>query len=142
MLERIPITSTKIIIKEVVRSKRWPCHQVHCFIKLTDFFMLIKLLFKNRTDHDFFVFMILAMSTRRVRPVDMNCLLLLGTWCLIFLEVNVALPWICIMIFWSIFRWLLVCFWHCQIKIHVSVYKIYYALTVLRSNKLPQISNL
>lgn len=135
MLERIPITSTKIIIKEVVRSKRWPCHQVHCFIKLTDFSCLLNYYLKTGLTTISSVFMILAMSTRRVRPVDMNCLLLLGTWCFIFLEVNFALPWICIMIFWSIFRWLLVCFWHCQIKIHVSVYKIYYALTVLRSKK-------
>lgn len=140
MLERIPITSTKIIIKEVVKSKRWPCHQVHCFIKLTDFFMLIKLLFKNRTDHDFFRFH--DLGNEHTAGATSRHELLTSPRNLIFLEVNVALPWICIMIFWSIFRWLLVCFWHCQIKIHVSVYKIYYALTVHRSKKLPQISNL
>lgn len=61
-------------------------------------------------------FNILAKSTRQVRPVNKECLILLGTWShLNFLEVHVALSWICITLY-GFLGWSAICYCHFVMK--------------------------
>lgn len=74
--KRISRTSIKIIFSRVLWSIQWPCQQVQCFMKTHAGWSYSYLLDTGRTSVSFFFSITLTMSTRRVRPIGMRCLLL------------------------------------------------------------------